>query len=207
LWPRPSGGKAGNHLLHLTAIKFLFSLLFVVAFAAGEQGRSASDMDSRLSAAGLIAVGAPDNSHDSTFGRINVPWFGALEIVDVIFEHETRDQPPTERQIDAFCRFASNRDPFFKSLEGKLFKYFNDARQESNLHQDMIERLFPHLDEPRQLKSLIELRSILVSYYDGEAWCDYIGLLMECSWEVEHGLGVKVVDGQVQEIGLQDIVL
>jgi hypothetical protein len=32
-----------NHLLHLTAIKFLFSLLIVVAVAAGEQKRSASE--------------------------------------------------------------------------------------------------------------------------------------------------------------------
>jgi hypothetical protein len=164
-------------------------------------------MDPRLSAAGLIAVGATDNPRDSTFARIELPWFGTQETVDVIFEREKRDQPPTERQIEAFCKFVSNRDLFFAGLEGKLFQYFNDARQKSNLDKDTIERLFPPLEDPRQLKSLIKFAGILVSYFDGEAWSEYIGLLMECSWDVEHGLGLKVVDGRVREIGLQDIVI
>jgi hypothetical protein len=163
-------------------------------------------MDPRLSAAGVVAVNATDNPR-SPFGRIELPWFGTRESVDVIFEREKPDQTPTERQIEAFCNFVSNRDQFFDGLEGSLFQYFNDARQRSNLHQDTIKRLFPLLEHPRQLKSLIEFRGILVSYYDGEAWCEYIGLLMECRWDVEHGLGVKVVGGQVREIGLQDIVI
>jgi hypothetical protein len=84
----------------------------------------ASDMDARLSAAGLIAAGVTDNPHDFTFGRIEVPWFGVRKTVDVIFERESKDEPPTGRQIEAFCRLVSARDEFFPALEGTLFQYF-----------------------------------------------------------------------------------
>lgn len=162
-------------------------------------------MDARLSAAGLVYAAANDN--DVTFGRLELPWYGELRVVDVVFEGVAKDKPPTDRQIEAFCRFSLNRRAFFEALEGRLFKYYNDARTASALDKDTIERLFPPLDDQRQLKSLIDPTGLLVSYYDGEAWCDFIGILMECSWEREHGLGIKVVDEQVSEIGFQDIVL
>jgi hypothetical protein len=37
------GKQTPNNLLHLTAMKFLLSLLFIVAVAAGEQWRSAEE--------------------------------------------------------------------------------------------------------------------------------------------------------------------
>jgi hypothetical protein len=33
------------------------------------------------------------------------------------------------------------------------------------------------------------------------------GLLLNCTWEEEHGVGIKFVNGKVTQVGFQDIVL
>lgn len=33
------------------------------------------------------------------------------------------------------------------------------------------------------------------------------GFLCECSWEIEHGLVIKFENGEVVEVGFQDILL
>ena len=96
---------------------------------------------------------------------------------------------------------------FFSKVEENLFQYFNQSREESLLSEETKKSVFPHLTKSFDLKSLVKPPTILVSYYDGDSWSDYIGLLMECTWEKEHGLGVKIVDNQIEEIGFQDIVI
>ena len=164
-------------------------------------------MDARLIAAGLIEIEKPENPYDHTYGTVEIPWYGKTEKVHVIFERDEQDDLPTDRQIEAFSFFMSHREVFFYNLEDELFIYFNIARSESNLDKDTIDRLFPKLNCARELKNLMKPFTVMVSYYAGEDWSDYIGLLMECTWEIEHGLGVKIVDNKVIEIGIQEIVL
>jgi len=53
---------------------------------------------------------------------------------------------------------------------------------------------------------MTQLTGILIGYFDGDDWSAVIGILAECSWEEEHGFGVKIMDGRVTEIGFQDLV-
>lgn len=164
-------------------------------------------MDERLSAVGLIPVAQRGRANDCTVGQIEIPWFGQAKAVEVIFECGDSTLLPNELQVHAFCDFANNKTEFFESLEGQLFAHYTSARDESDLDAATIEEFFPPLTDYRQLSSLIDCTGILVSYFDGDEWSAYIGLLMECLWDKEHGLGAKIVNGKVVEIGAQDIVI
>ena len=162
-------------------------------------------MDQRLADAGLLHL-PPSNDHDDdTLGQIVVNWFGTPVHVHVIFSLN-ESEGPNDLQIEAFRRFNDNRDVFFADLEKQLLDYYNQTRTECDLDEETTKELFPVIDDARQLASMIRLTGILIGYFDGDDWSAVIGLLAECSWEVEHGLGVKIVDGRVVEIGFQDIV-
>lgn len=163
-------------------------------------------MDQRLADAGLLPL-PPSDDHDAdTLGQIVVNWFGTPTHVHVIFRLDEPDGP-NDLQVEAFHRFNDHRDVFFDDLQQQLYEYYNQARTECDLDQATIEERFPAIHNARQLASMIRLTGILIDYFDGDAWSAVIGLLAECSWEVEHGLGVKIVDGCVVEIGFQDLVI
>jgi hypothetical protein len=53
---------------------------------------------------------------------------------------------------------------------------------------------------------LIELNQIIFPYSFGED-IRKVGLLLNCTWEPEHGLALKFENEMVVEVGYQDIVL
>jgi len=162
-------------------------------------------MDDRLVNAG-VREGQPDDPDDEFVGTVTVPWFGHDVDVQVIFRLDDDCTAPTDKQIEAFCQLLPSNSSFFTDLPEALLKHYNVARDESPLDDETIAELFPRIDDAFDLDRMIDLRGILVWYYDGE-WSSYIGILAECNWEEEHGLGIKVVDGIPTEIGNQDIVI
>ena len=113
---------------------------------------------------------------------------------------------PTSEQVDAFCQLMPTASSFFADMPASLLNYYNNARQESSLDIQTIEELFPEIASANELDPMIDLHNIVVSYYDGD-WSSYIGILAGCTWEVEHGLGIKVVNGVPAEFGHQDLVI
>lgn len=162
-------------------------------------------MDQRLADAGLLQLPNSDDHDEGTLGYIEVNWFGTIVPVPVIFNLD-ESNAPNPLQIGAFRDFNRNRDTFFSDLEQQLLNYYHRARMESGLDDESTKERFPAIDDAGDLASMTRLTGIVIDYFDGDDWSAVIGLLAECSWEKEHGLGVKIVDGQVVEIGFQDIV-
>lgn len=54
---------------------------------------------------------------------------------------------------------------------------------------------------------LAQLRpqAVHIGYVESVPW--RVGLLYDCDWDPGHGLGVRIVDGRVAEVGSQDICL
>jgi hypothetical protein len=163
-------------------------------------------MDKRLADAGLLYLPPSEDHDDETLGQIVVNWFGTPVHVHVIF-NLGKSSEPNGLQVDAFCGFMERRDVFFAELEEQLFEHYNRASREVDLDDETRTALFPTILDARELGTMIQLTGILIDYFDGGEWSAVIGLLAECSWEQEHGLGVKIVNGRVVEIGFQDLVI
>lgn len=162
-------------------------------------------MDDRLVNAG-VREGHADDPDDEFVGTLTVPWFGNDVDVQVIFRLDDDCSEPTDKQIDAFCQLLPPNNSCFADLPNALLQHYNTAREESPLDEETIEQLFPCISGVSDLDRMIDLRGILVWYYSDD-WSSYIGILAECSWEEEHGLGIKIVDSIPTKIGNQDIVI
>ena len=70
------------------------------------------------------------------------------------------------------------------------------------------EKIAPKISsiEELGLGEIVTPTSLLIRY-DFEDGVRRVGILCDCTWEPEHGLGISIEDEKVVEIGLQDIVL
>jgi hypothetical protein len=158
-------------------------------------------MDRRLQKAGLVTSDDRTHAHD-VLGTITLSWYGSSFSAEVIFAGCSKYEP-NELQISAFCDLIARWDDVMHTMRDGILANWTQELAECG-HEPEYNALCP---SERQLANRTELTGIIVSYMNGQEWCNYIGLLAECSWSLEHGLGVRIVDGRIVEIGYQDIVI
>ena len=153
----------------------------------------------------LDDLGVKESNDEFYDCMVTVPWYGKDIDVFVRFDSEKKDLSPTPKQLQAFKDLLENSREIFSKLEDQLFTYYQEQRLE-NEGEDYFEDSFPEVKTPRELEQYMKFQSISVCYYD-EDWSSYIGLIIDCDWDVELGVGVKLIKNRVREIDVQDIVL
>jgi hypothetical protein len=157
-------------------------------------------MPQNLSETGII-LGLRSTSSDEVVGTIELPWYGKRSVVEVIFE-SADNGVPNELQVQAFCNLVSGWDGLLNRLIPHVLDFWNTERE---AHGQM--RGYDSLRPPfPQIREHTDLTGVVVAAMNGEDWCNYIGILAECTWSPEHGLGAKIVDGTVAQVGYQDLV-
>ncbi len=136
---------------------------------------------------------------------ITMPWYGSKVDVYVRFDNDDEKAPPTPKQLQAFKELIDNSKEIFSKLEEQLFSYYKELREEYR-EEDYFQESFPEVSSPRELGKFMTFKSISICYY-GEDWSSFIGLIIDCDWDIELGVGVKLVNNHVCEVGVQDIVL
>lgn len=127
-----------------------------------------------------------------------IEFMGKLIDVEFYFEVERKDSELSKKQIEYFISIL-NSESFFKKIAKGIFNYYTDMYDElQETHTELQE-----INEINMLSSM--LRFPICVFISDEN--EYIGASMNCIWEPEHGLGVKIVDGEVVEVGFQDIIL
>ena len=64
----------------------------------------------------------------------------------------------------------------------------------------------PIVNEEIKMKELLNFQSVYIPYQFDENELE-VGMLFDSKWEVELGIAVKIINGEVSEIGYQDIIL
>jgi hypothetical protein len=112
---------------------------------------------------------------------------------------------PSQRQREVFDRFIEAQGSLHAKIYDAIFAYYlgvvDDCQARfspENLH------MAPRITTADEVKAL--LRDPYLIHMD-DIRQEEVGLLSECIWEPEHGLGVRVLDRDVIEVGFQDICL
>ena len=71
----------------------------------------------------------------------------------------------------------------------KIYELYVNIRPELERSLEVEPEEIPELERSSQLDSIIELRRVIVSSHSTEGHA-YMGMYFECSWDMEHGLGV-----------------
>lgn len=86
-----------------------------------------------------------------------------------------------------------------------ILDYYKQKRYELGYDVEFNEN-YPLIDTPAKILEKITLVGIFVPDNDLIDFLD-IGLTFDCTWDMENGLGLCLVKGEVTEVGYQDVVL
>lgn len=112
-----------------------------------------------------------------------------------------------QSQIDSYIKFFENQKQYLLEAEEKIFEYYQKICLEyRNMLGELADKFVPIVSRKEDMQGLVELEQITFPEPYGEEE-RVVGLLLNCSWEPEHGLGVKFLNEKIVEVGFQDIVL
>ncbi|MCL1895896.1 MAG: hypothetical protein FWG03_05050 [Clostridiales bacterium] len=157
---------------------------------------------------------------DELFGPITLDglWSGETSITMYGKRHTITldiygdgDDEISQGQREAFRRFKADEERIVKESEERIFEYYLEIFEDyRDMYLEDSEELAdenaPRISSAEELLELIEPASLLIRG-DFEDGIRRLGILCECTWEPEHGLGVSIENEEVAEVGFQDVAL
>lgn len=154
--------------------------------------------------------------------KINDPIFGELEY-DYVWSKDTtmnflgkeyeisllikgdEDGKFDNEQYLAYQLLMENWEQVQHSLLQPILEYYQEKREELGYDIEFNEN-YPLVETIDQLIEMITLSSIVVPYGDIYEERD-IGILFHCTWDDENGLGIRLLNEKVVEVGYQDVAI
>jgi hypothetical protein len=163
-------------------------------------------------------MGLGEKMEHPVFGKIAFnKFFWEKEYVLDIYGQKTRgllridgefDAVINDLLIAAFKSFEENKNELVVLIEHAIFNYYNEVIEEyRDRYGEQANDYAPYIDNSDAMKKIVWFESIVLpysSYYGNNL---IVGILFKTSWEIEHGIAVKIVNGKISEVGYQDIVL
>lgn len=157
--------------------------------------------------------------NDDLFGKLeykNNFWRGKTtirmfdlekEILLSVDAHENADFSNVQRE--AYINFIQSMKNIINQAEKQVYDYYNEIYEE---HREMLsneseaDKFAPKIDSISDLKGIVKPVELIVRRVrkNGKR---RLGLLCDVSWDIDNGLGIKIEDEMVEEVGYQDIVL
>lgn len=157
--------------------------------------------------------------NDDLFGKLeykNNFWRGKTtirmfdlekEILLSVDAHENADFSNVQRE--AFLNFIQDMKNIINEAEEQVYDYYSENFKEYREvlgNKSEADNFAPKIDSISDLKRLVNPTELIVRRVrkNGKR---ILGLLCDVSWDSENGLGIKIEDETVEEVGYQDIVL
>lgn len=107
-----------------------------------------------------------------------------------------------ECEISAYKNFFEDLDKFLRKTEIEVYKYYQSVCEEYRDaigDDDALDEIAPIINSKEEINDLVSKINIYItdSYDDTRN----VGIGMECTWEDEHGLGVRFENEEVVAVG------
>lgn len=110
-----------------------------------------------------------------------------------------------EEQYEAYNSLMRDWDNIQHRVLQPILDYYIEKRQELG-YDVAFNEYYPLLETTDQLLERITLDGIIVKYPELFEFYE-IGLMFDCTWDEENGVGVRLIKGDVIEVGYQDVVM
>jgi len=110
-----------------------------------------------------------------------------------------------ENQYTAYQSLIQNWEDLQPILLRSILDYYRQKRQELGYDIGLNEN-YPLVETTDQILDMITLDGIVVPYADIFEGRD-IGITFNCTWDMENGLGLRLLNEKVIEVGYQDIAI
>ncbi|PNQ79206.1 MULTISPECIES: DUF2004 domain-containing protein [Paenibacillus] len=152
--------------------------------------------------------------NDPIFGELEYNYSWAKDTTIHFFGRETEialmidgeeDGEFDEAQYTAYQSLMQNWEQLQQSFLQPILDYYQQKRHELGYDTELNEN-YPLVETTDQLLEMITLDGIVVPYagiYEGRD----IGILFDCTWDIENGLGIRLLNEKVTEVGYQDVAI
>lgn len=120
--------------------------------------------------------------------------------------HDLDGEGPSDAQAEAYRYFIENEATVGDAVITALLRDYQErweerrGQMEPYWPEDELDAALPKLASSGGLRNLIRLERVEIHEAE-EDGCAYVGLAFECSWDEDHGIGVRLCRDQVVEIG------
>ncbi|KGX88767.1 hypothetical protein N781_09620 [Pontibacillus halophilus JSM 076056 = DSM 19796] len=151
---------------------------------------------------------------DETFGElqyefgwsrtITLNFFGDTTEMDLMIDGEEEGEFD-EGQYIAYKALMNSWEAIQHSVLTAILSYYKRKRIELGYDKSLNEK-YPLVETTHELLEMISLEGLVVPYADiFEA--RHIGLTLNCSWDNENGIGIRLLNEEVSEVGYQDVAI
>ncbi|MED1559384.1 DUF6985 domain-containing protein [Bacillus paramycoides] len=110
-----------------------------------------------------------------------------------------------EEQYVAYTSLMQNWEHLQQRFLQPILEYYKQERHELGYDIEVNES-YPLVETTDQILEMINLDGIIVPYagiFEGRD----IGITFNCTWDIENGRGLRLLDEQVTEVGYQDVAI
>lgn len=152
--------------------------------------------------------------NDPIFGDLEYNYSWSKDTTILFFGRETditlmidgeEDGEFDEEQYAAYQALMMNWEQLHESFLEPILNYYRQKRYELGYDIAQNEN-YPLVETSDQILEMIALDGIVVPYGDIREGRD-IGILFNCTWDQENGLGLRLLNEEVVDVGYQDIVI
>lgn len=152
--------------------------------------------------------------NDSFFGEIEYEYvwsrdstvkFCGTEVTIALMIDGEEDGQFSEKQYASYNSLIQNWEYLQQIILQSILNYYKQKRYELGYDASYNEN-YPLIETVQQLLEKIKLVGIYVPSarrFEGR----YIGLTFDCTWDVENGLGIRLINEVVTRIGYQDVAI
>ena len=139
------------------------------------------------------------------FGKCNISFLGKNYIVDFQVDGYSEKDEILDNQKIAFDMFIKNSKELEISILDEILLYYNKIKHQYGYDVENNDN-YPCVNDSKELISMIDLVGITLPYPENSN-DRYISLVFNCTWDLENGVGVRLSNEKVVEVGFQDIAL
>ena len=152
--------------------------------------------------------------NDPIFGELEYDYGWAKDTIIHFFGKETQialmvdgeeDGKFDEKQYTAYQLLIQNWEDLQPSLLQSILDYYKQERLELGYDIGTNEN-YPLVETTDQILKMISLDGIVVPYADIFEGRD-MGITFNCTWDIENGLGISLLNEKVIEVGYQYVAI
>ncbi|MCU6599261.1 DUF2004 domain-containing protein [Peribacillus frigoritolerans] len=133
-----------------------------------------------------------------------IHFFGKEKMISLMVDGE-EDGKFDEEQYMAYQALMQKWEDLQLSLLQSILDYYKQKRHELGYDIGLNEN-YPLVETTNQILEMITLDGIVVPYADIFEGRD-IGITFNCTWDIENGLGLRLLNEKIIEVGYQDVAI
>ncbi|KWX69771.1 DUF2004 domain-containing protein [Paenibacillus jilunlii] len=152
--------------------------------------------------------------NDAIFGELEyeygwikdttIDFCGKESEISIMIDGE-EDGEIDEEQYESYTSLMQNWDQLQQGFLQAILDYYIQKRHELGYDVEVNEN-YPLIETINQLLEKITLVGITIPFADCFEGRD-IGLTFDCIWDIENGLGLRLVNEKIINVGYQDVAI